>query len=489
MKKELLSFSETGKHEYCATIVKIGEVTPIENSDKLGTTIVNGLTIVVRKDEIKEGDVCVYCANETELCDKFCSKNNLYDWSERFRNDNYTSVKELEQTNKDLAKTKVGFFNKYGRVKMIKLRGVYSMGILFKPEALGIVWDLSEYNFTEHIGEDFDTINDELFIKAYVPRIKEYTPRKSRDVKRNNKLRIFDKIIPGEFSFHYDTTQLQREISRLKPDDVVTISVKLHGTSICIGNVLTKQPVFITTCFNWLNNIFKKIYFRLPEKCQKTKEAYDVIYSSRTVIKNKNINETVTGGYYGTDIWGEYYELLKDKIPQGIEIYGEIVGYVSGENKFIQPGYDYGCSVGENKLMIYRISQKNEDGTKIEYNVEDVLKFTKELIATYPEIQSKIHLIDILYHGKMQDIYPSLSTKEHWHENILEKLKNDKALFGMEEPEPLCKNNVPREGIVLRIDNDIVNEAFKLKSLKFLYKEGESISKGNIDIEMENNNY
>lgn len=489
MKKNMLSFSENGKHEYCATIVQIGEVTPIENSDKLGTAIVNGMTIVVRKDEIKEGDVCIYCANETELCDEFCAKNNLYEWAERDKNANYSEVKEKESTDKDAARRMVGFFNKYGRVKMLKLRGVYSMGILFNPSAMKVLGDLSDYDFSAHIGEDFDTVNDKLFIKAYVPRIKEAPVRKSRGEKRNKKINVFDKMIPGEFTFHYDTTQLQREISRLKPDDNVTISVKLHGTSICIGNVLTNQPVYPETSFNWLNTIIKKIYYVLPEKLQKKKQAYDVIYSSRTVIKNKTINEYVSDGYYGTDVWGEYYELLKDKIPQGIEIYGEIVGYVSGENKFIQSGYDYGCEVGENKLMIYRVSYKQEDGTKIEYNVEDVYKFTTELIEKYPEIKGKIHPIDILYHGKMKDIYPTVDTSSHWHENVLEKMKNDSKLFGMEQDEPLCNNKVPREGIVLRIDDDVVKEAFKLKSLKFLYKEGESISKGNVDIEMANNDY
>ena len=63
-------------------------------------------------------------------------------------------------------------------------------------------------------------------------------------------------------------------------------------------------------------------------------------------------------------------------------------------------------------------------------------------------------------------------------------MRNDKERFGMEKDEPLCKNKVPREGICIRIDNDPFNECFKLKCYKFLKKEGEEISKGNVDMEM-----
>ena len=49
----------------------------------------------------------------------------------------------------------------------------------------------------------------------------------------------------------------------------------------------------------------------------------------------------------------------------------------------------------------------------------------------------------------------------------------------------LRKNNVPREGIVVRKDNDIVKEAFKLKCMKFRFKEAETIDNGEVDAEME----
>ena len=50
------------------------------------------------------------------------------------------------------------------------------------------------------------------------------------------------------------------------------------------------------------------------------------IYKTIEVIKNRNINPKVKDGYYGKDVWGEYYELLKNYIPENMTIYGEIVG-------------------------------------------------------------------------------------------------------------------------------------------------------------------
>lgn len=281
------------------------------------------------------------------------------------------------------------------------------------------------------------------------------------------------------------TQQLNREIGRIKPDDLVTISVKLHGTSFIIGNVLVNQP-------RW-GGIYSKYFDYLPSFLQFTKQEYDVIYSSRTVIKNQYINSGVTDGYYGVDVWDDYYQVLKNYIPEGFTIYGEIVGYVPGSNKMIQKGFDYGCKPGENKLMIYRISRMYE-GKKYEYNVMDVKGWTLKLIDSLKEdglydIADRIHIIDILYHGKLYDLYPKIKLDSDWNSNVLEAMKNDTETLGMELNEPLCRNKTPREGIVLRIDNDPINEAFKLKCLSFLSTEARNIDKSEVDMEMEETNY
>jgi hypothetical protein len=100
----------------------------------------------------------------------------------------------------------------------------------------------------------------------------------------------------------------------------------------------------------------------------------------------------------------------------------------------------------------------------------------------------KIHPIDILYHGTLGDLYPELNTDEHWNEEVLNKLKNDKEHFGMEELEPLCKNEVPREGICIRIDDDKRTECFKLKTQSFKFKEAILVDSGEVDFDNDYSN-
>ena len=241
MEKNVFTFSKEGNKEYSASIVRIGDLIPIEGSDYLVKTVVEGEDIVVRKDEVKTGDIMIYARIETVLDPDFLSSNNLYEFSERERNSNYQEVKDLiESGNEEEARRRVGFFNKHGRVRMIKLRGRPSKGFLFTKESL-VKWDssLSEVNLEDYI-EDlpyFDSINGKVFIKVYIPWTQRRTGISSNRGKKKIKEPKFDILIPGQFSFHYNTVSITSEIDNFSPYDRVSISVKLHGTSLCIRKV------------------------------------------------------------------------------------------------------------------------------------------------------------------------------------------------------------------------------------------------------------
>lgn len=550
MTKEIFSKSEGFKEEYCSTIIRVGELKDIENSDNLKQAIIDGFSVVVNKNDVKEGDYMIYCKNETELNSSFLSINNMYEIGERHLNSNAIEVEKLVSEGKqDEAKKMVGYFNKHGRVKMIRLRGCPSMGVLltldslvnWKPELSGV--NLSDYVTYDDNGNfipfDFDTICGDLFVKAYVPRT---NPVRSGggNGKNKRKYRQFDRMLEGEWNFHYDTSALNSNMWKLKPEDNVVISNKLHGTSLCLGNVLVKKNTLLNRFRNIINSFRDNKISRIEreidknnkrlkdiseekegvtisveefKKCMRGKflvevineeisklekkkskienrkikkfdtEYYD-IYSSRTVIKNQYINKYVNSGFYSSDIWGEYHDLLKGKIPHNVTIYGEIVGYLTNSDRMIQKNYDYGCEPGTNKLMIYRVNKKMEDGTHREYEIDEVIDFTNNLVGIFPNISDRIMPYPILFHGKLSDLYPDIDPSNHWNENVLEALKNDKEHFGMELNEPMCRNSVPREGICLRIDNDPVKECFKLKTLYFLGKEAKEIDKGEVDIEM-----
>ena len=103
---KLINKNERFIQEYCATIVRIGEVKPIEGSDFLAMTLVNGFPIVVRKDQVKEGDVMVYCPIETQLSSNFLSINNLYEIGSYELNSNRGTIQDLLQSGQtDLAKS------------------------------------------------------------------------------------------------------------------------------------------------------------------------------------------------------------------------------------------------------------------------------------------------------------------------------------------------------------------------------------------------
>lgn len=586
MSKNIFTKSDKFSSEYCCSIVKINEVKPIEGKDKIGYTLVNGESIVVRKDQVKEGDILLYASNETQLNKDFLGVNNLFEsgsyelnsnanevepyikqnkvfkprveelekavrkldvcskfilgydaeilsigddnakkdeLTTRLNNSKKTIIKlaggllNLESKNEDFVnsanktilekklviehakkeiesntsfiRSHVGFFNKTGRVRAIRLGGINSMGYLFTLDELA-KWcpEAKDVNLNELVGEDFDTVKDDLFIKAYVPFVPQKTnkgDKRSLDRKRNKKVERFDRLVKGEFVFHYSTDPLPKCISRIASNDIVTISRKVHGTSICLGKLHVKTPIKLSITKRIWNKFVDTTGLFKSHRVIDYKIEYGNVTSSRTVIKNQYINKDVNSGYYGVDIWSEYGNLIYPYLENGMTLYGEIVGYLTGSDKMIQKDYDYGCEKGENKLMPYRITTVNEDGTKREWEVSEVKKWTEKLIADHPEIAYKLMVIPIVYHGTLANLYPQLSLTEHWHENVLETMRNDVEHLGMEQTEKLCTyHKVPVEGIVLRIDGDDINEAFKLKCEKFRKRELKEVDAGEVDIEM-----
>lgn len=442
------------RQEYCGTVVKIGEILPIEGRDRIVKTMVNGLSIVIGKDEFQTGDVAVYCANETQLHELFLHLNSMYD------------DKEL-----NIDKEKKGYINKHGRVRIVKLGGVPSYGILLNPTSIATFLNepvdaISGY-LKEHVGEDFDEMNGEIFCKVYVPPVKHVNRQLSKSERHDKKLARFKMLIEGSFRLHYDTDQLARNMHEFDPEDVVYISNKVHGTSCIFANILTNVPT------NW----FKRMWRKLIGKYE-FDQKYNLVYSSRNVIKNEFINpKQKAGGYYSDDVWGYWAEKLATHIPQDFCVYGEIVGYTPNGTP-IQKGYDYGCLPTDDvksKLMVYRVTHNDK-----ELEISDVIAFGQYLKDKLGDI-----VIDfpLMYHGTLAELYPEISTTEHWHENVLEALKVEKK-FLMEQLEPMCINKVPVEGFVVRKANDPIKRAFKLKCFRFLEKERAAIDNGEVDMEM-----
>ena len=63
-------------------------------------------------------------------------------------------------------------------------------------------------------------------------------------------------------------------------------------------------------------------------------------------------------------------------------------------------------------------------------------------------------------------------------------MKGDSEKFGMDKNESFCKNKVVREGLVIRIENDPIQEAFKVKCDKYWEQEKKDMDKGLITGDM-----
>ena len=343
MSKKIFTLSKDHNPNYVASICRVGELHPIPDSDKLAKAVIEGYDVVVQ-NTLSPEDIVMYVPIEASICEKYLRENNDYEIGEWQRNANAAEVGELlskgDVDSKNLAKSKVGFFGKHGRVRIIKLRGVASCGFIAPVSSLE-AYDKSLIgtNWESLIGISFDEVNGEKFCWKYIARVNEPTPKgQGRRNRQQKKVNRFDRIIPGSFVLHYDTQHLNKEMHRFSPDDVVTITLKVHGTSAIFSNILVNRKL------SFVEKIKKFFGFKVE-----TTE-YGNVYSSRNTIKNRYINPTAND-FYDVDVWGEVNKVFLPYIDKGMTVYGEIVGYLPGSDKMIQKNHDYGCNVGEWKFM------------------------------------------------------------------------------------------------------------------------------------------
>ena len=463
-----LTKSKNANINYLAKIVELKEFHshPDPEVTKLKCTYVDGYNIIVGIDN--EPGKYIYFPTSSTINPQFLSFANLYRHAEKNSNPELT-----------------GMFEDNGRVKAIKLRGCISEGFLL-PINIFNNWIIdstnqqvenletnTEFDSVEHNGKSF------WVCKKYVVE-RRFSSPKGNGYKAQKNLKRFDRIIDNQFRFHYDTEQIKRVPNAILPTDLISITSKIDGTSSVNSYILTKKPLtFIQKIGNWL----------MGKGWSPYEEVYDYVYSSRTVIKNKYINQSVSSGYYGVDVWGEIDKYLRPYLEKGMTFYSEIVGFLPNGG-WIQKNHDYGCvppTEGEPytpekhyKVRIYRITLTNVDGI--------VHEFSPREVQIWCETHG-LHAVDEFYYGLAGDLYPNLKQDvngepmycEDWYNKFIECLSNDKNFY-MELDAPDCVNKVPQEGIVIKIDN-MRSAAFKLKTFRHLNHEGKELDAGIENIE------
>lgn len=456
---------------YAATMVTINHLIALDNCDNVVHANIFGNLVVVGKDT-KVGEKGLYFPVETRLSDEFLHENNLY----------------REKTkNKDTAEK--GYFEDNGRIRCVKFRGHKSEG-LFLPVGSLLSFASVDDLATLADGDTFDEINGLQICEKYVPRFSRTPGLGGKE--GGSKYKKVPRIVDGQFRFHEDTGMLGKNIHKILPDTIFSITNKIHGTSFVVGNLLCRRKL------GWFERLLKRLGVKIDDKW------YDLIYSSRKVVKNDDLNR-VQYHFYGEDLWGDIKTDLAPFIKPGMTVYGEAAGFTKG-GKAIQSGYDYGypktkvINTDYDKdgdiieipygIFIYRITDTNVAGDVHEWSARQVQDWCRTLYK-----EDEIRAVPEFFYGKASEIFPWFKpadiweegevliteedAREKWQHGLLESLQKS---YNMEELCYLCTNKVPAEGLVVRLEvPDFL--AYKLKSFRFREMETKLLDKGEVDLE------
>jgi hypothetical protein len=420
---------------YSATVVKIKELRPHSNADRLVCTNIFGNNVIVGK-ETKVGDMGLFFPLESQIGLEFAIVNDL--------------IRRKDENGKPVG----GMFDENRRVRCQTFRGEKSMGFFIPIESLNNLFSNGKALDTFEEGQEIEEYLGKTISQKYVPKFYQ-TPGQGIGPKKARQPRV-SRIIPGQFNFHTDTAQLGKNIHKVKPEDLIVLTWKLHGTSAIASNCLVNRKLGI------IEKFLNKIGYRINS------QYYDYIYASRRVIKNEF--EESKQHFYGHDLWSEIgKEHFEGKLHTGETVYYEIVGYTK-DYKFIQKGYDYGCvqmphnDKPQHKIFVYRITRTGADGTVTELQWNQVKERCSILgVNTVPEIYygiaAKLQTFNkLVCHNEVTDT---------WCDDYLAYLK---MTYVYDQDCQFCSNKVPAEGIVLRKEG-LTIEAFKLKSFRFLEHE------------------
>jgi hypothetical protein len=454
--KKIMNLKTPINENYAGIFTTITTTVKLDNCDNVQHAIIFGNCIIVGKDT-PVGTKGIYFPAETQLSQEFLHNNNLY-------RDN--------TLNKDI--NEKGYFELNGRIRCMKFRGHKSEGLFMPLSSILFAASVSDVATLKE-GDTFDQINGINICQKYIPKITN-TPGTSGGGKNKLVAKKTSRLIDGQFRFHGDTAMLGKNIHRVTPETLISITNKLHGTSFVVSNILVKRKL------SWLEKLAKFLGIKVVES------KYDTIFSSRKVIKNDDLNKNYNH-YYGEDVWAEIAEHIRYLLPNGMTVYGEAVGFTRG-GKPIQGGYDYGCNpIGDDitgktfKIYVYRITLTTTEGQVFEFSAKQVQDWCNQFKGTLLPVPEYFYGLA----GRLVDTYEVVKTGYSAKEKSLEKWQGDLlshllSAFNMEQDCELCHNKVPAEGIVVRIEG-LEYDAYKLKAFRFRERESKQLDTGEVDIE------
>lgn len=441
---------------YEAIVCRLKNEKKHPNADRLKIFSASGYQIITGLDN-KEGDLGVFFGPEGQLLPSHLRYNNLY------------AKAEMNSDPK-----KKGYFGKNGKVRAQKLRGEVSEG--FWQEISGFDW-AGPFPFKE--GDTFSKINGHLICQKFISEATQREINRRNNKEKKNLFRRWKKMslkkkliklfpylwiglsqfLKGNkkndfhlFREHYDTKQLRHYLSKIPEGALCYVSYKLHGTSFRESRILTNKKHY--GFFSKFKNLF-------------TKPEYRYLSGSRRVVLDFDNNNKAEDGFYkGSNFREIVHNHIKEiGLHKGETLYGEIVGYdypklspimgtYNTDDKEIKKLYgkdvifSYGCTPTDSnplgnyfKIFIYRITMINESGDIVEYS--------------WPQIKARCHTLGL-------EIVPEVTRLEFTNpDDFLKQIHP--CLNG---PDPL-DNNHPREGLVVRVEDNRLWDCLKIKSEHF----------------------
>jgi RNA ligase (TIGR02306 family) len=267
-------------------VATVKEIKPIEGADKIELAVVGGWNCIVQKGQYKVDDWVVTATTDAVIPIKLSD--------------------ELNVTN---------YLRKGGRVRTVKLRGVYS-------ECLVI--PLKNIPFMENYYEGKDMMYA-MDIWKYEPPVKQVQLASGKKIRYSEN---------PNFHIYYKFPNAKNVPGMFTEEDWVEISRKIHGTNARYG-IVKKNKL----------SLFDKVKKLFGVKWVD----YEFVAGSHNVEKGSD-----SQGFYDTNVWYDVadkynikevlWKFAKDteRFPDGIGIgvvlYGEIYG--AG----IQKNYDYGLT-------------------------------------------------------------------------------------------------------------------------------------------------
>jgi len=341
---------------------RVTEIKAIEGADNIELAVVGGWNAITKKGAQTVGELVVVATTDAVIPQEISDSIGV-----------------------------TNYLRKGGRVRTVKLRGVYSECLIIPLDDLpqmkeryasgiGYFWDE---------GED---LMEKLGIFKYEPPVRQIQLASGRKVKYKDN---------PNFGIYYKFPNLKNVAGMFTENDLVEITRKIHGTNARYG-IVKKNKISI---WDKVKRFFGNEWVE-----------YEYVYGSHNVEKGSD-----SQGFYDTDVWANIankFEIKKklwalakeygtEDIGEGIILYGEIYG--AG----IQKNYDYGL-------------------TEIDFNGFDV-KIDGEYQTTFNAwkiIDSWLGLsyVPLLYYGE-------------WSQEI-----QDKYTF----KNYIDDSKVPHEGIVIK---------------------------------------